>query len=65
MERDPVCGVDVDPSNATGSSKYEGTTYYFCSPGCRRQFNKDPKRYLGQGASQGQHEGAEGHHNQR
>ncbi|MDQ5825338.1 MAG: YHS domain-containing protein [Chloroflexota bacterium] len=62
MEKDPVCGMDVEPSTAAGSSEYNGTTYYFCSPGCKRQFDKDPERYLSQGTTQGQYGGAEGHH---
>jgi P-type Cu+ transporter len=45
---DPVCGMQVDPATAAGASEYQGTTYYFCSVGCRRQFEKDPQRYLGQ-----------------
>jgi Cu+-exporting ATPase len=45
---DPVCGMQVDPATAAGSSEYQGTTYYFCSVGCKRQFEKDPQRYLGQ-----------------
>jgi len=45
MERDPVCGMSVDPKTAAGSAEYEGTTYYFCSPGCQRQFESDPARY--------------------
>lgn len=62
MEKDPVCGMDVDPSTAAGSSEYKGTTYYFCAPGCKRQFDKDPERYLGQAVSEGRHGGDEGHH---
>jgi YHS domain-containing protein len=44
---DPVCGMEVEPATAAGSSKYQGQTYYFCSPGCKRQFEQDPQRYLG------------------
>ena len=44
--KDPVCGMDVTPENAAGKFEYQGTTYYFCSPGCRRSFEKDPERYL-------------------
>ncbi len=62
MEKDPVCDMDVDPASAAGSSEYKGKTYYFCSPGCKRQFDKDPERYVGQGASQGGHGGHEEHH---
>ena len=25
--------------------EYEGVTYYFCSAGCRRAFEKDPAAY--------------------
>jgi Cu+-exporting ATPase len=40
--------MQVDPATAAGTSEYQGTTYYFCSPGCKRQFDKDPQRYVGQ-----------------
>lgn len=42
---DPVCGMQVDPATAAGSSEYQGKTYYFCSMGCKRQFDKDPQSY--------------------
>lgn len=45
---DPVCGMEVDPATAAGSSEYEGTTYYFCSTGCKRQFDKDPQAFVAQ-----------------
>lgn len=47
MEIDPVCNMDVDPETAKWSSEYEGDTYYFCSPGCKRAFDKDPEEYAG------------------
>ena len=47
MEKDPVCGMEVDPKTAAGKSEYQGKTYYFCSPGCKRDFDKDPEKYLG------------------
>lgn len=40
---DPVCGMRIDPNNAA-TRKHEGMTYYFCSPGCARQFDADPHR---------------------
>jgi Cu+-exporting ATPase len=43
---DPVCGMEVDPATAAGASEYEGTTYYFCSTGCKRQFDKDPQVFM-------------------
>ena len=44
---DPVCGMQVDPATAAGMSEYQGTSYYFCSMGCKRQFDKDPGQYAG------------------
>jgi P-type Cu+ transporter len=44
---DPVCGMDIDPATAAGTSEYNGQTYYFCSPGCKKAFDKDPEKYLG------------------
>jgi P-type Cu+ transporter len=29
MQKDPVCGMQVDPQKAAGTSEYEGKTYYF------------------------------------
>lgn len=45
--KDPVCDMDVTPETAAGTSEYQGTTYYFCSPGCKRSFDKEPEKYLG------------------
>ncbi len=44
--RDLVCGMDIDPATAAGKSEYKGQTYYFCSPGCKRSFDKDPEKYI-------------------
>ncbi|HKW03220.1 MAG TPA: heavy metal translocating P-type ATPase [Vicinamibacterales bacterium] len=47
---DPVCGMTVDPAKARGGSfVYDGTTYYFCSPGCREKFAGDPAGWLARG----------------
>ena len=46
MAKDPVCGMDVDPESATQKTEYNGTTYYFCAPGCRKAFEAEPTRYL-------------------
>src|ERR1700758_2438431 len=45
-ERDPVCGMTVDPSAAKGQVEHTGKTYYFCSPHCARKFQQDPEQYL-------------------
>ena len=46
MERDVVCGMQVDPARAAGSTEHEGKTYYFCSKGCLQRFQADPTKYL-------------------
>jgi Cu+-exporting ATPase len=51
MERDPVCGMMVDPKMAAGSSEYQGKTYYFCALGCKAAFDKDPSRFVGKSAT--------------
>jgi len=44
---DPVCKMEVDPRNPPGgSTEYQGVTYYFCAPGCKRHFEEDPQKYL-------------------
>ncbi len=51
--KDPVCGMHIDPATAAGKSEYKGQTYYFCSPGCKKSFDKEPEKYAGK--SQGAH----------
>ncbi len=44
---DPICKMDVDTETPPGGqSEYEGTTYYFCAPGCKVAFEKEPEKYL-------------------
>jgi YHS domain-containing protein len=54
-EKDPVCGMDVDPKAAAGKSEYQGQTYYFCSPGCKRSFDKEPEKYVDKSQAQRGH----------
>lgn len=56
MERDPVCGMQVDPEQAAGKRVYEGRMYYFCSPACLAKFDRAPAQYAGE---QGSRDGAE------
>ena len=37
--------MEVDPVQAAGSVEYKGQTYYFCAPGCKRAFEKEPEKY--------------------
>ena len=48
-ERDPVCGMQVDPAKARGKAEHAGKTYFFCCPGCARKFQADPEKYLAAG----------------
>jgi Cu+-exporting ATPase len=45
---DPVCGMTVSAERAAGTSRYKGTTYYFCNPNCKKAFDADPEKYLEQ-----------------
>jgi len=45
MVTDPVCGLEVDPRNARFKSTYQGHTYYFTDPDCKRMFDEDPEAY--------------------
>jgi YHS domain-containing protein len=53
MVKDPVCGMEIDKQNAAAKVEYRGQTYYFCSPGCKAAFEKDPEKYLR--AEEGEH----------
>ncbi|MGH8524884.1 MAG: XdhC family protein, partial [Gammaproteobacteria bacterium] len=48
---DPVCGMTVDVGSARHKVDHDGTTYYFCAPGCARAFKKDPTDFLGSGVT--------------
>ncbi|MBI2125814.1 MAG: YHS domain-containing protein [Thaumarchaeota archaeon] len=45
MEKDPICGMMVDPKKTKFTSTHEGRTFYFCSSSCKATFDKDPHRY--------------------
>jgi putative ABC transport system ATP-binding protein len=40
LVRDPVCGMLVEPERAV-SVAWEGQTFYFCSSGCREQYEEE------------------------
>lgn len=46
-EKDPVCGMTVDPERCAGSHEHGGRVYYFCGKGCLAKFAADPGAYLG------------------
>jgi xanthine dehydrogenase accessory factor len=43
---DPVCGMTVAVGHDTPQVEHEGTTYWFCCPGCRSRFAKNPAAFL-------------------
>jgi P-type Cu+ transporter len=47
VERDPVCGMSVNPETAKARAEQDGKTYYFCCGGCAEKFEKDTGKYLG------------------
>jgi P-type Cu+ transporter len=46
IERDPVCGMTVEPNKAAAKVEHGGKTYYFCAPGCAKRFEQVPEKYL-------------------
>ncbi|HRQ41598.1 MAG TPA: YHS domain-containing protein [Chloroflexota bacterium] len=57
MARDPVCGMEVDKKTAAATSQYKGKTYYFCAPGCKTAFDKNPEKYVGDETHSEHHHG--------
>ncbi|MEM2137196.1 MAG: YHS domain-containing protein [Candidatus Methanomethylicia archaeon] len=43
---DPVCGMEVDPSQAYGRVKYGKHVIYFCSKVCQEKFMKNLDKYI-------------------
>lgn len=56
MEKDPVCGMLVDPKQAAGQRQHQDHTYYFCSPACLARFDQAPERYVAADGSGSAHE---------
>jgi xanthine dehydrogenase accessory factor len=46
---DPVCGMTVVADESSYPLRHNGVTYYFCRPGCRRDFEADPAAYVKRG----------------
>lgn len=46
MATDPVCGMEIEASDAPASYEYEGKKYYFCSAADAREFQENPEKYL-------------------
>jgi Cu+-exporting ATPase len=47
--------MEINPNTAAGTSQYNGQTYYFCSQSCKKDFDKEPEKYLAKQPQQHQH----------
>ena len=45
-QRDPVCGMSVDPRTTPYRQQHAGRPYFFCSAGCQSKFSDNPTKYL-------------------
>ena len=46
MAKDPVCGMECDEKSASGKTEFQGKTYYFCAQACKKEFDKNPDKYV-------------------
>ena len=46
LERDPVCGMNVNPATAKHVLEHGRKNYYFCCAPCAEKFKSDPAKYL-------------------
>jgi P-type Cu+ transporter len=46
LAKDPVCGMSVDPATAKHKAEHAGSTYHFCSAGCREKFVAEPAGFV-------------------
>lgn len=42
--KDPVCGMEV--SDGRIKSVYKGKTIYFCSESCKKEFDRNPGKFV-------------------
>jgi len=45
MAVDPVCKMDVDERTAKWTTDHAGKKFYFCAPGCKHMFDKNPEKW--------------------
>ena len=46
MAKDPVCGMEIEETDAVGTAEHGGRTYDFCSNDCLEEFQADPTAYV-------------------
>lgn len=57
--KDPICGMEVERSRAEAAgytATYRGHKYYFCSHGCKEQFERAHEKLLALGERNGRHD---------
>ena len=59
--KDPVCGMDVDPSVSEYRSDHDGETYFFCSGHCQAKFEAAPESYVSSRNAERGHDAHGGH----
>ena len=55
MEKDVVCGMQVDETATAHRIDHSGRTFYFCSAACRAKFSRNPETYANKEARIRQH----------
>jgi Cu+-exporting ATPase len=45
-QKDPVCGMDVNPATAKHKTLHNGKEYFFCCAGCLAKFQANPEKIL-------------------
>src|SRR5713226_4768961 len=46
QQKDPVCGMAVNPATARYKTLHNGKEYFFCSAGCLAKFQENPEKTL-------------------
>lgn len=44
--RDPVCGMWIEPEYAADIEIFKEKIFYFCAPGCKIAFEKEPEKFI-------------------
>ncbi len=44
---DPTCKMELDDREAKYKKEYRDKTYVFCSLSCKKKFEANPEKYLG------------------
>jgi YHS domain-containing protein len=45
MEKDVFAECKLIPKKQPDRSTFEGNTFYFCSPSCKKKFDANPAQY--------------------